>query len=83
MFLNFQFLRKTHSQKSRYILQSVAIVYTLDCIVSWIYKQKDKAAVISYSPFTILSNCPFFGKNIPPPIFGQYAELQPPVLFLN
>ena len=83
MFLKFQFLRKTHSQKSRYILQSVAIVYTLGCIVSWIYKQKDKAAVISYSPFTILSNSPFFGKNIPPPIFGQYAVLQPPVLFLN
>ena len=63
MFLKFQFLRKTHSQKSRYILQSVAIVYTLGCIVSWIYKQKDKAAVISYSPFTILSNSPFFGEK--------------------
>ena len=68
-------LLKTYSQKLCYVLKLIILIYTLDCNVFGIYKQK-LAKVIGYflltPSSTILPTPPFpMGKIDPPAFFGE------------
>ena len=82
---NLNFIENFISKSWVYIKTCSFYVYTLDCNVSWIYKQRlaSKHKLFSLSKLyfsTILPASPFWRKMYPPPLFDEEKELQSPSL---